>query len=166
VANGLIRAGTFGIALLTAFGCATQLVIQVRRPSVLSAHVALPPLRDATWRWRIRLTWPPSSLQNRQGFRLVGLVAVGLSVSLAYCAARFDFLLQALSRLGMPVFHAVTRNAYRDVIARQGDDVKVKHFHLFVVGLFAMNSLVHLVSRLASLKLAFSSSIASGVELA
>lgn len=96
--------------------------------------------------------------QQDQGSRLKYLGGVGMSLSLAYYALRFDLLLHTLSRVLMPIFHALTRNAYREVIARQDAAGTVnRHFHLFVVGLFAMNSMAHLVGRLASLKLARSS---------
>ncbi|ELR23063.1 Fbox domain containing protein [Acanthamoeba castellanii str. Neff] len=99
-----------------------------------------------------------SLLEEDQGSRLKYLGGVGMSLSLAYYALRFDLLLHTLSRVLMPIFHALTRNAYREVIARQAAAGTVnRHFHLFVVGLFAMNSMAHLVSRLASLKLARSS---------
>lgn len=128
-------------------------------PFIISVVVANGLLKGSTFVFALLLALGCAVRSVRdQGSRLKYLGGVGMSLSLAYYALRFDLLLHTLSRVLMPIFHALTRNAYREVIARQAAAGTVnRHFHLFVVGLFAMNSMGHLVSRLASLKLARSS---------
>ena len=86
--------------------------------------------------------------------RLAVVNGLAASTALAYGALRFDFVLQALDKVALPAFHAVTRHAYSDLIAanarlRASGRASAKHYQLFVVGLFVINSAVHVVARLA-----------------
>jgi hypothetical protein len=68
------------------------------------------------------------------------------SFAVACYVARFDLVLGTVATLVLPLFHRLTRNAYRDVIKEAGSAAPPPqpYLHLFVLGLFAVSLLAQL----------------------
>jgi hypothetical protein len=72
------------------------------------------------------------------------------SFAVACYVARFDLVLDTVATLVLPLFHRLTRNAYRDVIKGEAGSAPSPrpapqpYLHLFVLGLFAVSSLAQL----------------------